>query len=145
MRMVLQRVLSASVQVQTRLVGRIDRGVLIYLGIGQEDTMEDIAPAVQKVCQLRIFPNTAGKMHRSLLDTEYQLLVVSQFTLCADVSKGRRPSFTQAKEPTVAKSYYEHFLHCAAEELGDDRIASGEFGADMAVASVNEGPVTFIL
>lgn len=144
MKVVLQRVQSASVRVHDNIVGEIDTGLLIYLGICHEDTPDLIEPMVQKIAQLRIFADSADKMNLSLLDVEAKLLIVSQFTLCADVSKGRRPSFTQAKDPKEAKNYYETFVEKAVALLGKDRVQTGEFGAHMAITSINDGPVTFI-
>ena len=140
MKAVLTRVSSASVVIDGKVNGKIGKGFLILLGIGPEDTKKDATKLAEKLLGLRIFCDEAGKMNLGLEAVGGQVLVVSQFTLYGSVRKGRRPSFTGAADPAVAIPLYEFFLsECA--RLGYPP-QHGEFGADMQVASVNDGPVT---
>jgi D-aminoacyl-tRNA deacylase len=143
MRALIQRVANASVTVDNTIVGRIDAGLLILLGIGQGDSEQQIKPLVDKIVHLRIFEDSEGKMNLSLLDVHGSALVVSQFTLYADMRRGRRPSFTNAAPPAIAQPLFERFKsELAAYNL---TIASGVFGAHMAVQLLNDGPVTLWL
>src|ERR1043165_5185487 len=144
MRAVVQRVSRASVTVDTRVTGKIDRGLLVFLGAGAGDGPADLQYIVDKIVNLRIFPDDAGKMNRSVLDIAGGVLVVSQFTLYGDGRPGRRPAFTGALEPVAAKALYERSLVLFAA-AGVQRVAAGEFAADMAVELVNDGPVTILL
>jgi D-tyrosyl-tRNA(Tyr) deacylase len=144
MKIVLQRVKEASVEIENKISGTINKGLLIFLGIEHEDGQEDIDWLVKKIIHLRVFPDEQGKMNLSLKDIEGELLVVSQFTLHASVKKGNRPSFTKSAKPELAKKLYEDFL----ETLQNDtitKIQTGRFGADMQVLLINDGPLTFIL
>ena len=143
MRAVLTRVRSASVEIDGRIVGQIGQGFLILLGVGPEDTEEKCRYLCEKALGLRVFEDENGKMNRSLADVGGQVLVVSQFTLYGNCRKGRRPSFTDAADPELGNRLYEKFLS-VCEELGYPP-QHGQFGADMKVASVNDGPVTLIL
>ena len=143
MRAILQRVREASVTVAGNISGKIGAGLLVLLGVGKGDTEKDVEWMVDKIPQLRIFEDDAGKMNRSLLDTSKQLLAVSQFTLFADTKKGRRPSFVEAMEPEEAKRLYALFcVRCRALGL---TVQEGVFAASMQVALVNDGPVTISL
>lgn len=143
MRAVLQRVREASVTVDGNVTGKIGPGLLVLLGVGKGDTEADLEFMVDKIPQLRIFEDDAGKMNRSLLDTSKALLAVSQFTLFADTKKGRRPSFIDAMPPDEAKRLYALFCErCRALGL---EVQEGVFAADMKVALVNDGPVTICL
>lgn len=143
MRIVLQRVKEASVEVDGRLVGAIGAGLLALVGVGKEDT-EQIAQALaEKVANLRIFEDAEGKTNLSVLDVEGEVLVVSQFTLYADCRKGRRPSFTDAGDSAIASGLVEVFREALAKR--GLRTASGVFGAKMAVRLVNDGPFTIVL
>lgn len=144
MRAVVQRVASASVRVDGAVVGEIDRGLLVLLGCGAGDGANDLAYIVDKIVNLRIFADDAGKMNRSVLDVTGGVLCVSQFTLYGDVRQGRRPAFTGALEPVAAKALYEEAL-AALAKAGVQRVAAGIFAADMAVSLVNDGPVTILL
>ncbi len=139
MRAVVTRVSQASVEIEGEVRGRIDRGFLVLLGIGPEDTEETAVYLAEKVCRLRVFEDEQGKMNLSLADVDGALLVVSQFTLYADL-KSRRPGFSHGAKPQQAVPLYEKFMQ-ACEGLGFP-VEHGEFGADMQVASVNDGPVT---
>ena len=143
MRAVLTRVRSASVEIDGKIVGQIGQGFLILLGVGPEDTEEKCRYLCEKALGLRVFEDENGKMNRSLADVGGQVLVVSQFTLYGNCRKGRRPSFTDAADPELGNRLYEKFLS-VCEELGYPP-QHGQFGADMKVASVNDGPVTLIL
>ncbi|MBO4211988.1 MAG: D-tyrosyl-tRNA(Tyr) deacylase [Oscillospiraceae bacterium] len=143
MRAVLTRVSSASVTIDGKLNGKIGRGFLILLGIGPEDTEREATKLAEKLLGLRIFCDEAGKMNLGLQAVGGQVLVVSQFTLYGSVRKGRRPSFTGAADPALAISLYEFFLG-ECERLGYPP-QHGEFGADMQVESVNDGPVTIVV
>ena len=144
MRAVVQRVSRAKVTVAERVTGEIDRGLLVLLGAGAGDGPADLAYVVDKVVNLRIFPDDAGKMNRSVLDIGGAVLVVSQFTLYGDARQGRRPAFTGALEPVAARELYERSLG-ALRAAGVSRVAAGEFAADMQVELVNDGPVTILL
>jgi D-tyrosyl-tRNA(Tyr) deacylase len=139
-----QRVSRAQVTVEGRMVGAIERGLLVLLGAGAGDGPADVDYVVDKIVNLRIFPDDAGKMNRSVLDVRGSVLIVSQFTLYGDARSGRRPAFTSALEPVVACELYERVLS-AVQAAGVARVEHGEFGADMAVELVNDGPVTILL
>jgi D-tyrosyl-tRNA(Tyr) deacylase len=143
MRVVLQRVSRARVLVDGEVVGAIDRGLLILLGVAVGDTAEDAHKLADKVVGLRIFPDAEGKMNLGLADVNGAVLVVSQFTLYGDCRKGRRPSFVEAAPPDLAIPMYEAFV--AAVRANGVLAATGRFGAMMQVELVNEGPVTLII
>ena len=143
MRAVLTRVKSASVTIDGQVVGSIGKGFLILLGVGPEDTEEKCRYLAEKALGLRVFEDENGKMNLGLLDVGGEVLVVSQFTLYGNCRKGRRPSFTEAAGPELGNRLYEQFLS-DCEDLGYPP-QHGVFGADMQVASVNDGPVTLIL
>lgn len=143
MRAVVQRVSEASVSVETEEVGRIDQGILVLLGVGQDDGPGDAIYMAEKVIHLRIFADEQGKMNRSLLDVGGGLLAVSQFTLWGDCRKGRRPSFIAAAEPSKAEELYEAFVR-HARSLGVT-VFTGRFQEMMEVSLVNDGPVTLLL
>ncbi len=143
MRAVVTRVTSASVAVDGATVGAIGPGLLVLLGVAHADAEGDAVALARKVVELRIFADEAGAMNRSLTETGGGVLVVSQFTLFGDVRKGRRPSFVAAAPPEQGRALYERFVR-AVRELGRE-VATGEFGAGMAVASVNDGPVTILI
>ncbi|MBN8418019.1 MAG: D-tyrosyl-tRNA(Tyr) deacylase [Verrucomicrobia bacterium] len=144
MRLVLQRVSSASVTVDDTITGQIGGGFMILAGIEHEDTPDDLAWLVQKVTQMRVFGDEEGKMNLSVKDIGGELLVVSQFTLHASTKKGNRPSFIRAARPEVAIPLYQQFLALLEAEMGRP-VARGIFGADMKVALVNDGPVTICI
>lgn len=139
----LQRVSEAKVTVDDKIAGEIGSGLLIFLGVFQNDTLEDTKFLTNKIVHLRIFDDDAGKMNRSLLDVEGAVLVVSQFTLCADTKKGRRPSFIKAAQPELGEKFYNNFIQDLKER--GVPVATGIFGAMMDVQLVNDGPVTFLL
>ena len=143
MRAVIQRIKEAKVFVEEKVVGEIGKGIVILLGIGKDDREEDAKYLADKISSLRIFENKKNKMSLSLLDTEGEALVVSQFTLYGNTRKGRRPSFTQAAEPKKAEELYEKFINFLKEY--NLKVASGIFGAKMLLEIHNDGPVTFIL
>lgn len=143
MRAVLQRVARAQVSVDGEVVGKIGTGWLVLLGIGVGDTVADAQWLAEKVAQLRAFPDEQGKMNRSVQDVGGSILVVSQFTLYGDCRKGRRPSFSAAAAPEVARPLYEAFVE--AVQAQGIPVATGQFAATMDVELVNSGPVTFIL
>jgi D-tyrosyl-tRNA(Tyr) deacylase len=143
MRAVIQRVSRASVTIDGRLAGSIERGLLVLLGVGKQDTMEQATWLADKIAGLRIFADDDGKMNRDLAAAGGALLVVSQFTLYGDATKGRRPSFVDAAPPELAIPLYEAFI--AALRGRGLTVATGEFGAMMDVELVNDGPVTLIL
>jgi D-tyrosyl-tRNA(Tyr) deacylase len=143
MRSVVQRVSRASVTVGGEVVGRIERGLLVLLGIAPDDTPEHVRWLADKIVGLRIFRDDEGKMNRDVVEVGGGVLVVSQFTLYGDCSKGKRPSFISAARAEVAIPLYEAFIN-AVKALGVP-VAAGQFGADMSVELVNEGPVTLIV
>lgn len=136
-----QRVSSAAVRVEGRMVGSVGRGLLVLLGVVVGDGQGEGGWLADKVARLRVFPDDAGKMNRSLQDVGGGALVVSQFTLAGDARKGTRPSYVRAAPPDVAEPLYEAFVAALAERL-DGRVETGVFGASMAVELVNDGPVT---
>ncbi len=143
MRALLQRVSQSSVTVDGQVVGAIGQGFLVLLGIGQDDSEAQVRTLVEKTVHLRVFGDNEGKMNRSLLDIGGEVLVVSQFTLYADVRKGRRPSFTNAAPPALAEPLVERFKEAlAAHGL---KVEGGVFGAHMDVELINDGPVTMWL
>lgn len=142
-RAVVQRVREASVTVDGDVVAGIDAGLVVLLGVAHDDTAESVERLAGKIARLRIFENDEGRLDRSLHETGGAALVVSQFTLLADTRKGNRPSFTDAARPEVAEPLYQSF--CAALEREGIRVARGVFGGRMAVALVNDGPVTVVL
>ena len=143
MKIVLQRVTSASVTVDNKIIGAIDKGLLILLGVEAEDSDDLLQKYVDKIVKLRIFEDENGKTNKSLMDVGGSLLVVSQFTLCADCSHGNRPGFTGAKAPAEANRMYEEFVRLCKEQV--PVVEHGEFGADMKVSLVNDGPFTIVL
>ena len=143
MRCCVQRVKSASVTVGGDITGRIDKGLLVLLGVGQKDTQKEAEFLADKCTGLRIFEDDDGKMNRSVMDAGGKILVVSQFTLYGDVRKGKRPSFTEAAPPELGESLYDYFCQCIEKGMGE--VQKGVFGAMMDVALVNDGPVTILL
>lgn len=143
MKVVIQRVLNASVKVDGNITGKIKKGLLIFLGIESGDSDDMLKKYADKIVRMRIFEDENGKTNRSLSDVNGELLIVSQFTLCADCSHGKRPSFIGAKEPVEAKRMYEKFISVCREQV--PVVEHGEFGADMKVELLNDGPFTIIL
>jgi D-tyrosyl-tRNA(Tyr) deacylase len=144
MRVVIQRVLNASVEVDGVIASQIAAGLLILLGVEQGDAREDIEWLSGKVARLRIFPDDVGKMNRSVVEADGEVLVVSQFTLHASTKKGNRPSFLSAAAPEISEPLYATFCDALQRELGKP-VGRGIFGADMKVSLVNEGPVTILI
>ncbi len=140
----LQRVLSASVTIDEQEVGKIEKGILLFLGITHQDTEEDIDWLVKKISLLRIFPDEEGKMNKDIHEINGDILVVSQFTLHASTKKGNRPSFIESAPPEIAQFVYQLFIKKLQIELGKS-VSSGKFGADMQVELINDGPITIIL
>ncbi len=143
MRAVVQRVHSASVSVDGKVVGRIDRGLLVYLGVGKNDTEKDVEWMCEKVANLRIFEDENGKMNLSLLQIDGEMLVISQFTLYGDCRRGRRPSFDEAAPPQDGQRLYEMFIERVSQQVR--KVEKGVFGAHMEIESINDGPVTILL
>lgn len=143
MKVVIQRVLNASVKVDGNITGKIKKGLLIFLGIESGDSDDMLKKYADKIVRMRIFEDENGKTNRALSDVNGKLLIVSQFTLCADCSHGNRPSFIGAKEPVEAKRMYEKFISVCREQV--PVVEHGEFGADMKVELLNDGPFTIIL
>lgn len=143
MKAVIQRVKYASVKVDGVIIGAVDEGFLVLLGVSEDDTEKDAEILAKKTANLRIFQDEEGKMNKSLLDLSYGALVISQFTLLADTKKGNRPSFIHAAKPELAVPLYEFFLD-ELKKNGVEKVAHGEFGADMKVELLNDGPVTIV-
>ena len=143
MRAVLQRVTRASVTVDGEVLGKIGKGFMILLGVEDADTEEIADKMADKICKLRIFEDNAGKMNLSVGDVRGSLLIVSQFTLAGDTSRGNRPGFDTAEKPDRANELYQYFVKCCA--ANGVPVATGIFQADMQVELVNDGPVTFLL
>ena len=144
MKTVIQRVTEADVTIDNETVGKINKGFLILLGVEKGDTSLDADKLVKKIPVLRIFEDENDKMNLSCLDIDGEMLVVSQFTLCADCSHGRRPSFTDSAPPNEANELYEYFVS-ELKRAGVKKVDTGRFGADMKVRLLNDGPVTIIL
>ena len=142
MKIVMQRVSQASVTIDGKIAGAIQQGLLLLVGICPEDGQEDIDYAVRKISQMRIFSDDADKMNLSVQDVGGQILSISQFTLYADTKKGNRPAFTGAAKPDLATALYDQFNQKLAQIVP---VQTGEFGADMKVSLVNDGPVTIVL
>jgi D-aminoacyl-tRNA deacylase len=143
MRAVLQRVTRASVRVSDQVWGEIGSGLVILLGVAQDDTEADITYLVEKIAAIRIFDDADGRMNLSIREAGGAVLVVSQFTLYADVRRGRRPSWSEAAPPEMARPLYESFIEAARRSIG--QVATGSFGQMMQVELVNDGPVTILL
>ena len=143
MRLVIQRVLHAEVQVDGNTIGKIGKGLLVFVGAGQNDTKEIADKYLRKLLGLRIFEDKNGKTNLSLKDVDGELLIVSQFTLYANCKKGNRPSFIEAGEPHMAEALYEYMIDEAKKSV--PVVEHGEFGADMKVSLLNDGPFTVIL
>jgi D-tyrosyl-tRNA(Tyr) deacylase len=144
MRIVVQRVSQASVTIDGKIKSSIGPGLLVFLGIEEADTQEDTDWLCGKIARLRIFPDTDGVMNRSLVETSGDVLLISQFTLHASTKKGNRPSYIRAAKPEIAIPMYESFILTLEKEL-NKKIFTGEFGADMKVSLVNDGPVTILI
>ena len=140
---VLQRVISASVRIDGKITGKIDRGLLLLIAVAENDTENDMEFVADKCVHLRIFPDSQGKMNRSLLDVQGAILAISQFTLLGDTRKGRRPSFVQAASPEKGKILYDYFVQCLRTYTL--QVETGIFGAMMQVSLINDGPVTLIV
>ena len=144
MRAVVQRVSEASVSVESGECGRIERGLLVFLGVQEGDNIEDVQYLGRKIPHLRIFEDDHGRMNESVIDIGGDILIISQFTLFADVRKGTRPSFNRAAKPELARKLYEAFIDEVEGSLGKG-VQYGIFGAEMTIPAVNDGPVTIIL
>ena len=144
MRVVVQKVTEAAVLVGGEIIGEIGKGFMLLVGIGKEDAQEDVCYLARKVANLRVFEDEEGKMNRSLKDVGGDILSISQFTLFADTKKGNRPSYIKAAKPDTAIPLYEKFIAKMETELGK-KVQTGQFGADMKVALLNDGPVTIII
>lgn len=143
MRLVIQRVLEAEVRVDGKVTGKIGKGLLVFIGAGQDDSREIVDKYLKKLLGLRIFEDENGKTNLSLKDVDGELLMVSQFTLYANCKKGNRPSFIEAGEPHMAEELYEYMIQEAAKTVSV--VERGIFGADMKVSLINDGPFTIIL
>lgn len=144
MRTIIQRVKQAEVQINQKVVGKIGQGILILIGFESDEIQEDFDWMIKKITQLRIFEDESGVMNKSLLEVNGDLLIVSQFTLHANCKKGNRPSYIRAAKPEIAIPYYNKFVTDIEDSLGK-KVQTGEFGADMQVKLVNDGPVTIML
>lgn len=140
----IQRVSQASVVVDGEIIGEIRQGLLLLLGVQKSDTQATADKLLKKVLDYRVFSDAEGKMNLSLKDIRGELLIVSQFTLAADTQKGLRPSFSTAAPPAIANQLYDYFVK-RAQHFHPNKIATGQFGADMKVSLINDGPVTFLL
>ena len=143
MKFVIQRVKEASVKVDDEYTGKIKKGYLVLIGVGQEDTKEEADKYIRKMINLRIFEDEQGKTNLSLADVDGGLLLVSQFTLYANCKRGNRPSFIEAGKPDMANEMYEYIIEKCRESV--DEVQTGEFGADMKVQLLNDGPFTILL
>lgn len=144
MKALIQRVTHASVEVSGQTIGSIGPGLLLLLGVEQQDSEATVSKLLDKVLKYRVFADKQDRMNLSLADVEGELLIVSQFTLVADTRKGLRPSFSSGATPEHGMHLYKDFVQKAKEQLGD-KVATGQFGADMKVSLLNDGPVTFLL
>ncbi|MDP3143246.1 MAG: D-aminoacyl-tRNA deacylase [Candidatus Omnitrophota bacterium] len=143
MRLVIQRVKQASVKINSKIIGSIQKGILVFLAVGKDDSSSDADYLANKLIELRLFPNGQDKMNLSISEISGGILVVSQFTLLADCVRGRRPSFDFAAEPKLAEELYNHFINSLKKS--SLKVETGEFRAMMEVELINDGPVTFII
>lgn len=141
---VVQRVYEASVKINGEVYGSINKGLLVFFCVEEGDTDDKIQYMSEKILNLRIFEDDNGKMSKSLQDINGNMLIISQFTLAADCSKGRRPDFTGAAKPDIAKEMYNKFIEDVSSKI-NGKTATGQFGADMKVSLINDGPVTMII
>lgn len=141
MKAVIQRVVESSVSVDGRIVGQSEKGYMILVGVNKGDTEKEAELLARKTASLRVFEDENGKMNKSILDIDGEILAISQFTLCADCKKGNRPSFTNSEEPRNANRLYEHYCD-ELKKNGVRKVDKGVFGADMKVSLINDGPVT---
>ena len=139
----LQRVTRATVETDGDTIGRIDRGLMVLVGVHRSDAPKDVARLAERILGYRVFPDAEGRMNLSVRDADGGLLLVPQFTLAADTKKGTRPSFSRAAAPDMASDYFERLVGCCREQLAV--VETGRFGADMQVSLVNDGPVSFWL
>lgn len=144
MRVVIQRVLGTSVKIDDDIVANINKGLLIFVGIENTDTQEDILWLSAKIVKMRIFSDENGLMNKSVIDIQGEIVLVSQFTLFANIKKGNRPGFTQSAKPEISIPLYNAFKEQLTKDLGNS-IQSGEFGADMKISLINDGPVTICM
>ena len=144
MKVVIQRVKSSKVAVNNKIIGQIDHGILVLIGIAVDDKNTDVEWISNKVINLRIFNDENGVMNRSLIDVEGDILVISQFTLIASTKKGNRPSYINSAGHELAIPLYEYFIKICEDKLGR-KVSTGEFGADMKVSLINDGPVTIVI
>ncbi len=144
MRAIIQRVLSSSVTIDGSIFSSIEHGLLVLLGVTEEDSEDDVVYLVNKIAQMRIFGDAEGKMNLSVMDIEGEVMVISQFTLFAQTKKGNRPSYIKASKPEIAIPIYEKMIQQLSIDLGKP-VQTGEFGADMKVELLNDGPVTIII
>ena len=145
MKFVIQRVSSGSVEIEGRIHGEIGDGFVVLIGVTKDDTEEIADKMVRKMMNLRIFSDSDGKTNLNIDAVEGKVLLISQFTLYADCKHGNRPSFTNAGGPEMAEALYEYIISISKEALGEDRVETGSFGADMKVKLVNDGPFTIVL
>ena len=145
MRALVQRVKESSVEIDDKIISEIDQGILILLGIAEDDTEKELDYIFDKVVNLRIFEDDNQKMNLSVKDINGSIMVVSQFTLCGDTSKGRRPNFSNAAKPDKAMPLYEKFIDRCKIDEDINLVGTGEFGADMKVNLINDGPVTIVV
>lgn len=143
MRAVVQRVKKASVSVQGKDISKIDNGIVVFLGVAEGDTMEDVDYLAEKIVGLRIFEDEEGKMNKSVQDIDAAILIVSQFTLLGDVRKGRRPSFSKAAQPKEAQKLYKALIEACKKKV--KTVEEGQFQAEMLVNVLNDGPVTILI
>ena len=143
MKIVLQRVTEAKVEIDNKIVGQIGKGYLLLVGVVADDTKEIADKMIEKISRLRIFQDSEGKTNLGISEVDGEVLIISQFTLCADCKKGNRPSFINAGNPAMAKELYEYVLEKSKPLFKN--VQSGEFGADMKVSLVNDGPFTLVL
>lgn len=143
MKVVIQRVKCASVTVDNKVIGSIEKGLLLLIGIGKEDTKEVVDKYLDKIIKMRIFADSEGKTNLSLGDVDGEILAVSQFTLYADCKKGNRPNFLMAEGPVKGRELYDYFLEECRKRI--HKVAAGEFGADMEVSLINDGPFTIVI
>eukprot|EP01029_Cantina_marsupialis_P004228 TRINITY_DN14235_c0_g1_i1.p1 TRINITY_DN14235_c0_g1~~TRINITY_DN14235_c0_g1_i1.p1 ORF type:complete len:151 (+),score=24.67 TRINITY_DN14235_c0_g1_i1:116-568(+) len=144
MRVVIQRVTEASVRVDSEIIGQIKKGLMVLVGIENEDCLDDAEWLSKKICNLRIFDDEDGVMNKSLIDVDGDILAISQFTLHAKTKKGNRPSYIAAAKPEVSIPLYENFVTCL-EKVSGKKVETGKFGAEMEVSLTNDGPVTIVM
>jgi D-tyrosyl-tRNA(Tyr) deacylase len=145
MKTIIQRVLSGKLEIENKIISQIEKGIVVFLGIQKGDTEKDAEALCEKILNLRIFEDKSQKMNLSLKDISGEIMIVSNFTICSSTKHGKRPSFEQASPPEIAKELYEYFCKKTNEIYAKEKVKTGEFGSEMKITIINDGPVNIII